>query len=199
MKFIMCTLLLKLCMFSHNEYWNHVFQSLFKNMKYEYSFISYNKLYYSKYNNIQNSCFITIPLKYKEKDVQSIYNNMFSFLKTKIGKDSNNKNERLKELFYIQKKEIFRYKDWKSITKKNEIEFYIEKYLINYGKKYNIDKKIMFDVKNLIFLPNNFKKISKKIVFCQKSNKIVDIENFYLVLENFENPNFFKTNKTNLL
>ena len=170
-------------------------------MKYEHAFISYNKLYYSRYNNTINQSYIIIPTQYKETDVATIYNDIFSFLKTKIGKDSDNKNEKRKELFYIQKEEICKYSDWKSITKKSEIEFYIEKYLIDYGIKYNINKKNMLYIKNLMFLPINFKKISKKVVYCSEQNKIVDIENFHLLLDNLEkdNFNFLKMNKTNLL
>lgn len=153
---------------AHNTYWKKVF--------YQLSFGHYfdihidNNFLYSE----QSDAKLKLDFLYKSKNIQSEYKKVHNFLQQFIGKGSKNKTEADKELYY---EHFDKPVEWSDITKKNDIEHYIENYVYSFYDK--LDKNYLSDINDVlteILHTNYLKQVCKNVEFCSKTNRIKNIK-----------------------
>ena len=112
----------------------------------------------------------------ENKNVEIFYKETYNILKNKFGLSSKNDKIDNKLAFEISESQIFKDTccDWNSIKRKNIRLLFIEKYIINKCKQYNINISDQIKLINIIFLGINLKTITKNhIIF--DNFKIKDI------------------------
>lgn len=171
MKFELLYPIFLLCLeYIDDNYWKIIYEDL-----------SYGKCPYGIYikNNYLCCNFKNKKFNYKiqeDKDTKQFYYETYDILKNKFGLSSKNDKIDNKIAFEISESQIFKDTccDWSSIKRKNIRLLFVEKYIIEKCKNYNIDIKNQIKLLNIIFLGLHLKTITKNhIIF--DNFKIKDI------------------------
>jgi hypothetical protein len=171
--FFIFALLLKCSTYAHNKYWNIVFENMSNNITpHESIIIQDNSIYY--YINKKKYSYNIADEDLKKNQFKIIYNNIYNFLKKKIGIESIEGIDTDIEQTYISQQS--KNTTWSDITKKSDILFYIEKYLFELKQKHDLNYEQMVHFNKYIKLPFILKKIYNSIEFCSIQKKITNIK-----------------------
>ena len=147
-----------LCLeFIDDNYWKIVYEDL-----------SYGRCPYGLYirNNYLCCNYKNKKFNYKieDKPPDIFYKETFNLLKNKFGLLSDNDKINNKKNFLLHESETYKHikNDWNNIKKKNIRQLFIEKYIIEKSKKYNLTENQSHELLQLILLGLLLKTITNK-------------------------------------
>ena len=153
-------LFFKCCVYSQNTFWENTFKDMsMKKFPPHITFDEKNISLLYQYNNTKCE-FDLKPYNHETQDVKDLYKHTFTFLKDKVKPNIANPTVG----------------DWKCISKKSDLKFYIEMYLVSLMKKNNVPRTEVAKFNNFIQLPFILKLIRDSITFSVDEDKIIDIK-----------------------
>lgn len=156
--------------FIEDNYWKVVYEDL-SHGKCPYGLYIKNDYLCCNYKNKK------FNYKIEDKDPHIFYTETFDLLKNKFGLLSNSDKETDKSKFLLHQQELLEntYDDWNNIKKKNIKLLFIEQYIIENQKKYNLSRSDCQKLLNIVLLGVLLKTItSNDIVFVDKKIKKIE-------------------------